>query len=288
MRGGTWWHVEGLRAPELLPGWVRLCLLLSGLVWPLLKSSKTSRSGSVLVQGRGSSFNRSLLSPTPCSGDRQTLGAAVQASSPRNPAITNIGAKRGCLHGGGPQIHLILAGSRPARSAEGHRPEPTRPPVTQPRVLAGGSSPAHPGTCWGHWGRGHGSAAVPLLRWMCPWHKQEPAAIFPGVRRASVPGCSSLTLPGAHAVTLGHGEATGRPPGGAGQADPDLQHVPRPQCIPLPGPLCPHHPPCLLRRVPACQRRRFIWCKQGEGWSSSRARIAPSHPSAAPGLGRGT
>lgn len=47
MCGSMWWHVER----------VQLWLLLSGLVWPLLKISKTSRSGSLLVQGKGSSFN---------------------------------------------------------------------------------------------------------------------------------------------------------------------------------------------------------------------------------------
>lgn len=95
VHGSTWWHVEGVRAPGLLPGWVRLWLLLSSSVWPLLKFSKTSRSGSVLVQGKGSSFNRLLLSLTPCFEDRQTLSTVTQASSHRNRAKTNIGVEAG-------------------------------------------------------------------------------------------------------------------------------------------------------------------------------------------------
>ena len=95
MCSSTWWHVEGVRAPRLVPGWVRLWLLLSSSVWPPLKFSKTSRSGSVLVQGEGSSFNRLLLSLTPCFEDRQTLSTVTQASSCRNQAKMNIGVEAG-------------------------------------------------------------------------------------------------------------------------------------------------------------------------------------------------
>lgn len=111
LSGSTWWHVEGVWAPGLLSGWVWLWLLLSSSVWPLLKFSKTSRSSSVLVQGKGSSFNRLLLSLTPCFEDRQTLSTVMQASSHRNQAKTNKGLKQGCLHCCDPQIHLVLVAS---------------------------------------------------------------------------------------------------------------------------------------------------------------------------------
>lgn len=95
VHGSMWWHAEGVRAPRLLPGWLRLWLLLSSSVWPLLKFSKTSRSGSVLVQGKGSSFNWLPFSLTPCIEDRQTLSTVMQASSHRNQAKMNTGVEAG-------------------------------------------------------------------------------------------------------------------------------------------------------------------------------------------------